>query len=268
MFGPGTLLPYFDLRQMPTGRRRFTITATQRTVAEEAEFREFRDFLAQAAAHDEKTHQLEREWARVRANRSTKRGDAGIIDAEIDIQVAAMEMILRANSRGDDDDPDIQVARQLHQTLFPRGYGAITQLPFEEQLIALEDLLKVIDSELKPLLVIGGIERQVQRLRPLVQRFRDELLAFQGRSVVWEDVVAANQQGHENMAGLVARAIGLFPGTDAESTLRRETILAEFNRQQEIVREANRRRRQVRDVDPETGAEVDDEATEDSLPAA
>lgn len=257
MQGIGTVVPYVNLRQMLVGRRLWTFKGLLEEACQDPQLHSLKPYLIEAIEHDRQTLALVLEWESVRGVRPRRRGNAQVIDAQIDAQISAIQSIVLAHTKGPDDDSMVQLAKGFMQEVFPRGVVAITKLPFEEQLARVEELQERFEGPLSGDVEALGVTKQVERLKPLISEFRKELKRVEAPALSWDDVKAAHLQGHEYLAGALIRVLGSYPGTDADSTARREAILAEMNRQQEYVREENSRSRTPVDVDPDTGVEVD-----------
>lgn len=252
----GSLFPYVNLRRFLTGRRLFIL---RQMLASLYMTPAIAELVEAAIAHDRKTLDLEYLWKQQKADTSTNRGDAVAIDLEIDQVIGAMESNVRSQIIGSPKDPVRVAAELVVKDAFPLGSKALTQQAFEEQLASVETLLKRFDGNLQEPAKLLGLGRYLQQLQPLARQFGDELRKRKSVVVRWNDVTAAQAEGQEMLAEVVAVIIGTFHRRDAETTGRRESLLAELNRQDALVRESIRRSRRVLDVDPDTGDEVDTE---------
>lgn len=250
----GSIQPYLAIRQFPTGRRIFSFRG-MRKEAVDLTLSAFVTFLDECIEKDRETLGLEARWEREKGDRSTARGEATVVDMHIDRELSAIQTIANAQAAGPDGDPDVQTARAFVKEVFPFGLAALTQLSFEEQLEKVDLLLGRFDGDLAAAVDTIGVRRQVDRLKPLVGKFRVEL-EKEKKPLTFDKVVAARNAGQERLARAVVRALAAFDGSDPESTEKREALLAEVNRQERLLAEARLRRRVVRDVDPDTGEET------------
>ena len=107
---------------------------------------------------------------------------------------------------------------------------------------------------------------EASRLEKLFKEFRDELSKSNSPTVSYDQVEAARNELHEYASMAEVLILAEYPGLDEDSAHRRESLLAPMTEQQERVLEAQRRRRRLRDVDPETGEEVDEIVAPDEEP--
>lgn len=251
----GSLFPYLQMRRFPPGRRVFTLEQ-MRVVAEEHS-PSLLPLIDKAIAHDRHTLKLEGLWSRTRGDTSTSRGEATVIDAKIDRTLGAMESIAKGQQVGPKDDAVAEAATKFIKAVFPLGVQAVTQKPFEEQLGALRTLLDLFDDELAEPVKLIGVDRHVTQLRPLVEQFGQELALSKTPHVTWDVVSAAQREGQELLAEVVVVVLGTHHERTPETTAIREELLAEYNRQDALLREAFRRQRRPLDVNPDSGEEVD-----------
>lgn len=262
----GSVQPYLKFRQLPTGRRIFALQQML-VEARKLEWASLVTFLEDAIRQARQTLELELRWYVTRDDRSVKRGDAVVLDVQIDGQFGAMESIAKAQAVGDTSDPDVKAAQDFVQAVFPLGLTAITQQDFEAQLQHMDLLVERFQGDLRGAVEQLGLQKQVGRLVPLVEQFRAEL-AKAKEPLTFNQVRAAQQEGLERFAAAVVQVLGTYWDRDETSTARREALLAEANRQDELVAESLRRRRPVLDVDPDSGNEVDEPQPAPVAPAA
>lgn len=254
-----TLTSYLDMRQMPTGRRIWTCRriAAEAIILGEAEIVE----AAKAAIqHDLKTLVLERTWRGVRNKPSRARGNAQQIDRQIDARLASIHSIVNGFASGTGKGPEIEAAKKIGSKIFPVGVRDIITLAFEEQHEEVGSILDLFEGSLANEVVLLSLGGPVGELRSLHTQFGEELKRFPVEEVTWNKVSAAVSDGHEKLAASVVKILGRFSDDDPDTVEIRELLLAEYNRQQELVLESQRRRRTLRDVDHETGEELDESA--------
>src|SRR5690554_3379321 len=170
----GIVSSHLNFIHMPTGRYVFGLKALR----DEAERRGL-DTL-KAAADDaigvgERALRLEFAYEQARTQSSTARGESLVIDNQIDAQIGAMKAMTDARTLGSEEDPVVQAAHRVLDILFPRGIAPIVHQSFEVQLGILDVFLEHTDTQLASEISLLGLDREVTRLRELVERFRAEL---------------------------------------------------------------------------------------------
>lgn len=263
---PGSLFPYLQMRRFPTGRRIFTLEQTR--VVADKHLPTLLPLIDQAIAHDRNTLRLEGLWSRTRGDTSTSRGEATVIDAQIDRTLVAMETVAKGQQVGPKGDLVADAATRFLKAVFPLGVQAVTQKPFEEQLGGLKMLVELFDGELEKDVKLIGVERHLAQLKPLMEQFEQQLALTKTPHITWDVVSAAQREGQELLAEVVVVILGAFHARNSATTSVREELLAEYNRQDALLREAFRRQRRPLDVNPDTGEEVDTELPETAEDAA
>lgn len=76
-----------------------------------------------------------------------------------------------AKGRAADDSRTVMVKQFLREA-FPGGVGAITSLPYADQVAALEDILEGLHGQLVPAVAALGLSAQVEHLAELTGAFR------------------------------------------------------------------------------------------------
>ena len=250
---------YFSLRTMPTGRYAFSLKR-MRARADAAGLDDVVSRIDRAVEQAQSTLALELKWSKVRNNKSSARGNAAIIDNQIDEQIAAIERRVRAETVGDEDDPVVEKAREFLAALFPDGVAAITQQAFEVQLGIMDAMMERIDGDLSAHIAELGLQRHISRLRRLIEDFRTELEDHDDPQVSYDQVKGARATLHEYTCRALVAVFYVLDDEDDQTIETRRHILAPLVRQKELVAEARRRHRVLTDVDPDTGDEVVDEA--------
>lgn len=190
--------------------------------------------------------QLEEDYAAAQ-RRSTARGDARRLDADIDQLLVGMYRLCEGYNALNETDPRAQAAAALQLKHFPDGIGAVVRLAFEKQLRAVEILLA--DAEAQGWFATLGFEPFVEALTPLVAQFRVELERSNVPTVAFADVKTARDAAHQSLLKLIAGLAWLRPD-DAD------TVLAALEDQIKRQRAAAKAGRNVT-VDPQTGAETE-----------
>jgi hypothetical protein len=251
---------FFSIYEFPTGRRLHTYEQMRKR-AESMGENEIVTFIDDAIAKDRQTMTLEADWSR----HKNKPGDnrARAIDLEIDKLLSGIDGFLSswADLLGPDQQRS-QYATQIRTTFFPDGLLPIINANYPTELAHLE---RMIDAGTGPLaeaiaaLDMGG---PLQKLQELRDAFRDALDVPEP-SMNWADVRAARQDGQRRLLGLLAHVLGKYNlSTEAHNDARRQ-LLAPLEYHQGQIAESYRRRRPVRDVDPQTGEETFEPVADD-----
>lgn len=256
-----SLLKYFNIRRLPTGRLLFVLNSI-RQVAVGLHLRELVAEVDAAIAHAKKTLDLELQWRTRKSDPSKRRGDALLIDSQIDTLLGGVQNIVNGQAVGDDNDPAVPAAKRFLASIFPLGLGGITNQSFEQQLGFMDAMKVRFDTELEDDIKVLGIGNKLAQLSKLVEAFRQELEKTRD-DLVWETVAAAQNEGHELLSELFVSILSAHKARTPQNAERRAALLAEYDRQDRIVFEAQRRRRRVLDIDPDTGAEL---PPDESLP--
>ena len=158
-------------------------------------------------------------------------------------------------------DSDSELAQRCGaflDTYFPEGPAGITKREFEEQLGAMQEILRhiqAIDAAQAAEMHVTPFSDQLARLVP---SFEAEL-AQPGEQFRFDILRTAREVGHENLCTLIAAILAGYPGRDPEQVEKRHRLLAPLAEQNERVR-VRMARRPAPDVavDPETGRELVD----------
>jgi hypothetical protein len=268
----GSTSEYTNLRRMPTGRYLFALgQMRQRVEGAEPERVPRPELLIEridaALAAGQVARERDFEWVRTRDREDRARGEATLVDNEVDVQISSIEAIVRARTVGDDEER-VAAARAIKERVFPRGVAVITNRTFEVQLSLMDAMLEELRGELSEQVRRVGIEEEVARLGRLVEKFRAELGKVNEDVLTFDQVRAAREDLHEQTAVALVTVLSALPGTTEDEMRMREHLLAPLNDQQERVYEAQRRHRRPLDVDPTTGEVIpDDDVLEDGPPA-
>jgi hypothetical protein len=130
----------------------------------------------------------------------------------------------------------------------------MTQLPYVDELSAVDSLLADLKGELAPAVEELGLSRLVKRLEMLTADYRAALSASDP-SISFGVVRAARSKGQESLLQVVAIILGEFPLSSPEHVKARSALLAPILTQNEAIRQYLRGRRGgvIEDVNPETG---------------
>ncbi len=255
------LFEYLNLRQLPATRAAFALRNMHaRLVASgvvapglEARFTE-----AQAAAR--LTIRMDQRWLDVRANKSRKRGDAKVINRDIDQTIKAIHKRLEADAVGKENDPVVIASNTVLNAVFLHGYSPITLAAFDVQLGLVDNLLDHLEDDLDVHVLTLGLERHVQNLRDLNEQFRSELDAENGRPFGFPQVDAQRNTLRETFAHVIVAIFHDLRLPTPENTALLNVIFEPLKIQSKAVSDAYRAKRRVRDIDPKSGEELDSDA--------
>jgi hypothetical protein len=259
----GSMQPYFNFYQFPTGRRLFAMRGVLRIARERGQ-----DGIAalaeKAVAQAQHAADLDAGWRRSRKTRVGVRAEAGAIDNAIDRTLSGIAAHLGALAHAFGDEPAGRQAAALTARLFPEGVSAITHLAFEDELAACEAILRDLNGSHAADAGALGLGPFIERLEGLLLQFRTALKSEQGREVTHDQIRAAQAEGQDAMLRVVAKVLGDFHGASGEHVELRSALLAPVVSQNGRLRERFSRHRGVVDVNPETGEELAEE--EEDLP--
>ncbi|RDV36414.1 hypothetical protein DV096_19565 [Bradymonadaceae bacterium TMQ3] len=250
----GIVSNHLNFIHMPTGRYVFGL----KEIRDEAERRGLDAVVNacdEALSYGDRALNLEFTYEQTRERSSQARGEAVVLDNQLDGQIGAMKSLTDARTFGDANDPVVKAAHRILGVVFPRGAAPIIHQTFEVQLGIMDTMLAHFDGELASDVQLVGLEREVERMRELVERFRAELKYAPDTAVSYAEVRAAREELHEHAALVVIQILASYPALDPRSTREREALIAPLTVQQERVRADHRRRRNPADVNPETGEE-------------
>lgn len=184
---------------------------------------------------------------------SQARGKAVALDNAIDRIIGAVAHTAQANLNAMPEDDPVHVASaKLLRLILPLGASAVTTLPFEDELNAVQGMLADLDGQ-PGLAEAAGVSHLIERLRTLTPAFEAELNKTK-TIVEFKQVEAAQARMQTALMLLVAQLIATW-GDDPPALSR---AFAPIDFQCSRVRALRSSRRTVRDVDPESGEEIDE----------
>ncbi|RAL20206.1 hypothetical protein DL240_18495 [Lujinxingia litoralis] len=186
---------------------------------------------------------------------SRARGEAVVIDRELDVMITDLRDFVVIRSRSASSEV-AQAAARIEQKLFRSGVADVIRLSFEDQLGVMEAMIAEFDGTLRDDVARVGLERDVARFRARVADFAEELRRQKTELTTWDQVMARREELHEASCLVVVMVLSSFLDlADMGAMEMREHILAPLREQQARVLDAQRRRRAIGDVNPETGEE-------------
>lgn len=246
----GILIDLIDLPALEEGRIGFSLsqlsgaTLALPGVAER---------VVQARAAADATTEVRVLWSRARSQ-PTARGRAAELDAQIDRALGSIATITQSLMRGlPADDPTHQAAKALLDLALPEGAGPVASLAYEAELNYVRKMLQRVEAA-GDLAARAGVAPVIATLTRLVPLFEAELSA---RPELMEYSVLREHEAEMRRAyaAVVVQIAAAFLDPGQESALK--GALAPILEQVERVRQARRDRKAVRDVDPQSGVEVE-----------
>ena len=237
-----------------TGRRLFAFRQV-RALAEAESFTELVEHCDTAITHELAARQLERRWAgepaAAAANPAAQR-----IDVLVDSTLGAIRDHAVAQTRGaSPDDPVHAQVAAFVKKVFPVGVHAVTTLPFYDESAAADDIVALLQGELSSIVTDLGLGRLRDRLAELAVQYREALDAPPQSLIDWGRVRSARAEGQGLLLEAVAIILGKHHGRTPAATAARFALLAPILKQNDAIGQYLRARRNVEDVDPETGAD-------------
>ncbi|MDI1475568.1 DUF6261 family protein [Polyangium sp. y55x31] len=234
-----------------TGRRLFALSQV-RKAAVAASLVDLAAHAETAITHDKETRDLEAKWAARKP--TTYSPEAKQLDIYVDAAITAFrdgaEAQIRASATGD---PLAEAAQKMLTVLLPKGAGAVTSLPFVEELAEVQRILSRVDEpDYKALVTELGLTRQVARLKALEGQYR-AAIEGPGGQLTFAQVKDARAKGQSLMLQAVAMILGKHPSDSEADRKARGALLGPILVQNEAIRRYLRERKPIEDVNPETG---------------
>lgn len=268
------LSDYLDFKHMPSGRDGFALTQTRGLVEDKlGSSSPLLPIIDDAIAQGREAVRIEFNWqAAKKRDEDASRGESLALKQQITRKLSNLFSILEGRSDGDDD---VAVeAREIIATVFPNGVAGVSKQSFEDMLASLQTMLADhLDGPLAEAVTTAGVEREVQLLRGLTDRFARALVPLPCGQVSYDKVQVAQHALHEAVCEVIVEILhatakrnfvppeGSAPMTDADRVRLREELLAPLNFQQELVAEARARHTKPLDVNPDTGEVIDPDAS-------
>ena len=247
-----SLSALLNLYVFSTGRRILAMTETKR-IATTKGLTALVTHCDACVAHDREALQVEARWSSDK-DAPQYAPEAKQVDILVDVAIGALRDTVEAEARdASPGDTLAAEAAELGQELFPNGLTAITQASYPEELAQLQRLIACLQSAKWSNTVRElGLTRRLTRLIELESRYA-VAVAAPATTVTFADVRNARAKGQNLMLQAVAMILGLHPGESEADIASREELLGPILRQNEAIRVYLRARRNVEDVDPDTG---------------
>lgn len=196
-----------------------------------------------------------------RAQGSATYGEASReLDRRVDIATGVVYRTLRGQQQLHEGEAAGDKAGALLDALFPRGLAAVTNLPYPDQLGALQRLLRKAKESphAEQVASIVGLGDTLDELAKRTDAFRGALDKDVRDQVSYREVQAATREADVKLRYVVMLLMVLHRANDDDSALRRATLLEPYTRQMEDMRRRRSRSVPVGDVDPATGDLLDE----------
>ncbi len=265
---------YLEFKHMPSGRYVFALTQTRALVSKKlGDSSPLLSIIDEARSQGREALRIEfdRQSAK-KLDADESRGESLALKQRITRQLSSLFSIVEGRTEGDDE--VAAKARKLVATVFPNGVAGISNQKFEVMLGTLQTMLGAhLEGALAGDVTTVGVDREVRLLRALTDSFAEALVPEARRQVSYDDVQAAQHALHEATSEVIVEILhatskrnfvppeGSEPMSEADRVRLREEILAPINFQQQLVTEAYARRKIPLDVNPDTGVEVNPDAS-------
>lgn len=213
------------------------------------------------------TFRLVRKWHTERDKSKRSRPDAVAIDNALDRAITRVRDHAANFADLPGDDPDAIMAHKFLAAFYPNGSKAITHQPYEEQLVAVEEMLTTwAKPEWEDTIRELALAKFIKVIADLIIDYREAVTGFTRREVTWDDVLKAEADGQTLLVSLVAMVLGLHPTDSPDDLKARGEYLEMFDEQNNLTAEYRTRRKgkEAPDVDPDTGEIFDEPAHEPS----
>ncbi|TKD06495.1 hypothetical protein [Polyangium fumosum] len=252
---------FIDLNQFPTGRCLYTFYRVH-DIAQAMPAPAIVPLVAEAIAAGQKTHALEQRWATKRRSGKPSakqlRDQKALQQADIRLDKAlsglrdAGEALLKGADEVEDAQLIADVEHFLHE-VFPNGVAAVTNAPYDVELVAVKAIVDKLQGELSPVVQKLGLSLNAERIANLAQKYKEALSAVD--TLEFGTVKAAREAGQNYLLRIVARILGTYDEPTGDHAEKRAALLAPVVKQNEAIRHNIRTRRSTPDVDPKTGEE-------------
>jgi hypothetical protein len=197
--------------------------------------------IDKATSHDAQTRLKIDQYKN--GGRNMYAGPVGTIDGPADRMLSGFHAMITGAAAGlPPQHPIMIMSEELIADTFPNGPGAITGLPYVDQVVAMENLVALLRGEHAGRVAQLGLSMKVSQLEDITVEYR-RLVDLGSTPNTAPDVRAANQRGHTLMLEIVAMILGTYVDSDnPEHTATREKLLAPLIEQIELTRRARRSR--------------------------
>lgn len=233
---------WYSLVRFSSGHR-ISVYNQIRPLAEERSHATLLRHIDRAKAHDMHTCELETRWEAT-SGRNQYPEELIAIDNLVDRTLTGTRDVAVAQIKGLPAGHPLtdRVERFLHD-VFPAGVGAITSLPFIEQVAATEIIVAKMQTEHAALVRELGLAGKVAYLAELTAAYRDQV-DNAPRPVDFATVNAARERGHAYLLEIISIILGTYHDEDEpEHAAAREELLAPIQAHEKTIRAELRARR-------------------------
>ncbi len=196
---------------------------------------------------------LEYDWEVQKQEDPFTRPEAKKLDDEIDSMLSSLMQAGEAFAATTPDSEQGRLAEEYLDGLFPTGVYHITSQTFEDQHLAVQELVERLNGPYTEHVEAMSLTHAVDRLEALNEEF-GELLKETGRTVTYKEVQSARAEAHDAFHRLFIKVLHDY-GDDLETL---NEILTPVHTQTERTRRSLKRSGKMPEVDPETGEPVDE----------
>ncbi len=263
-----SLAPLFNLYVFTPGRVIFAATQVKRAAKsrkakdadEKRDLKLIETACDRAVAAGQEALEASNAWQRAKAEPTARAGgSATALDPLLDRAVSGVSdgaaNFTRSLSR---EHPLSLKAGEFLRAAFPAGVSAITSLPYEDELAAVNSLLARLQDpkDLAPVAKQLSLEPFVTELAQVTDKFATALRAPSAVQATYGLVKSTQAAAQERLLQLAARIAGTFNEQTAAHIEARTDLLGPIVSQNERISDAYRRHRPVVDVNPGTGEET------------
>jgi hypothetical protein len=151
------------------------------------------------------TWEMELLWRTVReAPARPTRPPVKPLDGKVDLYLGSIFDVASRIARAEQDSSALgQAARDLLARFFPRGAGAVTQLPFEEELAVAQSLDAALHGELAQDVAALGLTYWATKLRETLPDYEAAIDTNDLRPMTFAELQRARAADHESLCRLV-----------------------------------------------------------------
>lgn len=237
--------------------RRIVTAQTILDVATEVGDTELAQQATEAIAFDRNVWQMQRKWEKTRTIKEGTRVDLRQIDQQLDRNLVGIFNVADGHVYSLlPGDEQYDISQAFLEEFFPNGPGAITRLPYEDQLATVDAYLVRWHSDWKDRLDKLALTTLVARATSLTAEYRKGVTTIAQRDLTWDEVKATDNIGQELMLALVIRVCGFYNSQSPDDINMRTRYLATFIDQNQRIAQIRKRTPIVADIDPDSGEEI------------
>lgn len=240
-----------NLRTMDTGSKRHVLDKMAAGIAALHDPR-LAGLHAVALAGAAAASQVNLQWLNQKKLDETTRGDARLIDYELDRQLGSLYTILKTYAELPAGGPASESARAIVNALFVRGVFPYTSLSFNEEYDQVRTLIARLRADFAAELAAVGVENIVDGVETLNISY-GEALDKSVQRISFEKVSEVRQEADHAFHKFILALVGAL--VDQPDTL--AELLEPLRIQQQRIADYFKRHNATPTVDPDTGEPVD-----------